>query len=383
MNAVDTLNTLIALTNAGGPRDAQDRKAKTLVANLSPAERAACLEELEREMFPKPPLPRCPGPRKIELASIRGYFELHESVLAEYKTIKPKALPYTLLEGFSAAPTAFVRSGLFNDVPQSETRVFKVLGLTNMTIERSGGALGQNNLQALMLAISKVRDYDEKLGTTVEFNAWEAVETLGWTRSTQSLVRLKQAIDQLRATTVRVMLDEKTQTEEAAPLIARALTSLDDRTKWEIQLTSTLLNALAQYRTFLNFETLAALPNGAATWLYAFIESEPRERTEWDLDDIAEAAGLTSGNRYEIKRKLKAALRTLKAGKVEVKARGKAVYNEERGELVDKGGKLVVRSTSSQIKTFTPPLSAYEFRKTQAGKERVVIYRKTTTEETA
>lgn len=349
---------------------AQDRKAKAYAAELDAGERLQQIEAIDAYIRAVRP----DAERKERLLNIQGIFEMDATVLADYRPIKTRKLPYDLIEGYGAAPTAFVRSGLFNGTGNGQ-RIFKVLGLPHISIERAGNPLGQNHLQTLMLAISLVRDYDEKLGTTVAFKPWDAIRTLGWSKSTQSLKRLKDAIDQLRGTTVRVVLNADSQTEEAAPLIARALTSMDERTSWEVQLTSTLLNALAEYRTFLKFETLAALPNGAASWLYAFLQSEARDKTEWDLEDIAQAAGLTSGNPYEIKRKLKAALETLKAGSTEVKARGKAVYAEGKGELTEQGDRLVVKSTSSTTKTFEPALKAYAFRKTQSGKERVTIER--------
>lgn len=258
----------------------------------------------------------------------------------------PVELGYSLKAGHGVAPTAFVRSGLFGGTTDS---LLTVLGMKNVVVEREGEALTATHLQVMTYLLSLVRSFDADLGAAVKFGAWEAVKTLGWTKATQSLARLRDAIDALAATTIRVI--DGINKQEAAPLVALRRTSLDARDEWTVQLPATLLAHL-RHRTFLALDTLAALPAGAATWLYSFVQSERSNESEWDVSDLAEAAGLTSSNPYEISRKLKTALETLKAGAVETKARG--------------AGGVVV-------KKFRPVLKSFQFRKTADGKQRVSL----------
>jgi hypothetical protein len=300
-------------------------------------------------------------------------------VQAQAQVRTARKLPFELHEGYSASPTALVRTAFFTN-PEPGTQIFKVLGMSNVHVERGQFPMNATHLMVMVYLVSLVREWDEKLGANLVFNAWDALRTMGWSTNKLSLQRLKDAIDCLAGTTVRVYLDFETDRQEAAPMVARRVTEMSKGkySAWEVQLTSTLLNLLSEYHTFLNFETLAALPSGCTTWLYVFIASEKNKESEWDLDDLARLAGLASPNPYTIKSKLKAALETLVRGSVEVKARGAAVRNiEGRGELVDNAnGELVVRSTTSTTKTFSPPLGAFCFRKTQKGKERVKLIKR-------
>lgn len=350
---------------------AQSAKAMRFVAAIDKAERARLKEEAIAYI-------RATRPRLDDLHSpwlrIQGLMEQDLDHIVLDTTSNTKTIPYELYDGHSAAPTAFLRSALFS-YPQSGRQIFKVIGLPNIQVERAGAPLAEGHLQALLYLISLVRDYDAKNGQTVTFNPWDAVRTIGWTKSSQSLRRLTAALEAMQNTKVRIVHDHASETQESAPLIGRILCSMDDRTKWEVQLTATLLNAVAEFRTFLKFETLAALPNGTAFWLYAFIQSEANKKTEWNVEELAEAAGLISTNHYRVRDKLEAALKVLIAGKVEVKARGKAVHTKDRGTLDMRGKKLVVKSMTSKVKTFPPPLKSYSFRKTSTGKDRLVIRR--------
>lgn len=359
------------LKEKGNFYKSQSAKAMRFAAAIDKAERARLKEKVIAHI-------RVIRPRLDDLHSpwlqIQGLMEQdldHISIDAEPTTAK---MPYELHNGHTAAPTAFLRSALFTN-PQSGQQIFRVIGLPNIRVERAGAPLTKGHLQALLYLISLVRDYDIKNGQTVAFNPWDAVRTIRWTKSSLSLRRLITTLEALQEAKVRIVHDLASETQESAPLVGRVLCSMDDRKKWEVQLPATLLTAVAEYRTFLNFETLAALPGGTVFWLYAFIKSEGRKRTEWDVDEIAEAAGLTSKNRYHVRENLKIALDTLVDGKVEIKARGKAVQTKDRGILEMRGKKLVVKSLASTTRAFPPPLKAYEFRRTATGKDRLVIHR--------
>ncbi|MDF3886724.1 RepB family plasmid replication initiator protein [Cupriavidus basilensis] len=245
-------------------------------------------------------------------------------------TLSIKTRSYPLYKGVGAAPPAFVRSPLFaNRDPGNQ--IFGVLGLKQVTVERGEEPLNETHLLALANLISMAESYDEKLGATVTFGPWDAVRTLEWTRSTQSLKRLEDAIEALARTTVRIVR-EGGEAHEAAPLIARRVFS--SRKHWEVQLTATLLAHLNEFRTYVNFSTLKKLPNGASLRLYLFIMSEKATRTEWSLDELAALAGLSSNDTGHVKRKLKAALDVLVDGVRTVKARGKAVKKHPAARAV-------------------------------------------------
>lgn len=294
-------------------------------------------------------------------------------------------LPFEIYEGHTAASTALLRTAFFADA-EPGTRIFQALGMKFVEVERGAVPLNDTHLVVTAYLVSLVRTWDKKLGANLVFNAWDAVRKLGWAVSTLSLQRLKDAIDCLANTTVRVYLhlDEElnfdTEREEAAPMIARRVTEMrkEKYSQWEVQLTSTLLNILGEHHTFLSFETLAALPSGCTTSLYAFVATEKNKISEWDVESLGKICGLTSQSLDETKRALKKALLTLISGSVTVKTRGRAVRDVEgRGELVENSkGELIVRSTGSVTRTFSPPLEAFEFRKTQKGKYRVKLIKR-------
>jgi hypothetical protein len=204
------------------------------------------------------------------------------------------------------------------------------------------------------------------------FNPWDAVRTLRWTHSTLSVKRLRDAIELLSKNTVRIV-DTNFAQEEAAPLVARRAYV---EGKWEIQLTATLLTALERFRTFINFDTLSKLPNGAASRLYLFISSEKSQITEWPLAELAALAGLSSANTGHLKRKMTEALETLKLGSHTVKARGKALQESADAKCETKeDGSKVFRATEKTSVTykFQPILEDFEFRLDRNGKERVAL----------
>lgn len=292
---------------------------------------------------------------------------------------RQRTLPFEIFEGYGASPTALVRTEFFAN-QQPGTQIFKLLGMNMMSVERGKMPLSDTHFVLIVFLVSLVRSWDEELGVNLKFNPWEAVRRMGWSVNTLSLLRLKDAIDRLADTTVCVYRDNETDREEAAPIVARRVTEMDKakRSIWEVQLTSTLLKMVSAHRTYIKFETLAALPAGCATLLYAFIASEKSRESEWDLDDLARLTGLTSSKPAQIKRKLKAALEIMVCGRVEVKPRGEAVRAVEGLGEVDfnSNGELVVRSKTSRTKTFNPSLESYSFRKTQRGKERVILIKR-------
>jgi hypothetical protein len=292
-----------------------------------------------------------------------------DSTPGEPGVVKP--LCYPIYAGCGAAPTALLRSATFSS-PKKGPQVFPVLGIKNVTVERGSEPMDHTNLMTLAYLISLVKTYDTKLGVTITFNPWDAVRTLRWTHSPQSVTRLNDAIELLSKNTVCIV-DTNFVREEAAPFVARrALTGLN----WEVQLTATLLTALERFRTFINFEVLSKLPNGAASRLYLFISSEKSQTTEWPLDALAELAGLSSANSDHRKRKITEALETLKLGSHTVKARGKALkQNADAKCETKKDGSKVFRATEKTSVTykFQPILEAFEFRLDRNGKERVSL----------
>ncbi|WP_124496695.1 hypothetical protein [Burkholderia contaminans] len=168
--------------------------------------------------------------------------------------------------------------------------------------------------------------------------------------------------------------------EEAASLVGRRVTSLmtpeaGKRADWQVQIMATLMNAMQRFHTFVDFRTLAVLPNGAASHLYLLLKSEAIRETDWPVARLAEIAGLTSRSRSHVKAKLTEALEVLACGKVRKSARGKAVHAEGKGVAMgaDKKGKPVFRSTNRQTLGFSPLVKAFSFRIDSRGHERLKI----------
>lgn len=315
------------------------------------------------------------------LAAVQGHLEAsyeepsHEEPTEEERTNEaPRSFKRAAFAGYGAAHPALLRSAVFTDRTPEE-RVFEVLGFKKTAIERAGEPLCLDDLHSLVYAISKVRDWGDQ-GTTVAIDAWQAVVALGWAKNTQSVLRLRASYERMQVTRIRIE-DPETGKGESAPIVGKVTYGNDKKTKWTVQLTSTLLDAIAErYPTFLKLQTLAALPSGAPTWLYGFICSEANEVSTWDEDKLTSFAGLYSGNKHKRRKKLKEALDLMVAGVVEVKARGSAVQSVQRGELTEtKDGRLVLRATSSKLKTFEPVLVGYRFVKTTKGKSRVELHK--------
>lgn len=311
------------------------------------------------------------------LIAVEGYLEASYDEAANEPPANEAARSFKrpAFDGYGAAHPALLRSAVFTDRTHEE-RVFQVLGFKNTTIERVGEPLSLDDLQTLVYSISKVRDWNDQ-GTTLTINAWEAAAILGWAKNSQSVRRLLASYERMQMTRVRVKHDEATDTGESAPIVGKVTYSNDKRTHWTVQLTSTLLDAISErYPSFLKLATMAALPGGAPTWVYGFICSEANEVSTWDEDDLTAMAGLYSGKKDKRRKKLKDALDLMVTGVVEVKARGRAVHNEQRGELTEtKGGWLVLRAKSSKLKTFEPVLVSYRFIKTAKGKNRVELHK--------
>jgi hypothetical protein len=303
------------------------------------------------------------------LVTIQGYLEAADETPAP-----ERSFPRPVHAGYGASHPALLRSAVFTDTCREE-RVFKALGFVGTTIERTGEPLNLDDMHALVYAISKLKNWNSE-GTTIAVDAWEAVVTLGWAKNTQSVRRLLACFERMQMTRIRIE-DQATGSGESSQIVGKVTYAADRRTKWMVHLNSTLLDAIAdRYPTFLKLEALAALPGGAPTWLYGFICSEAREFTTWDEDELTAMAGLTSSNKYKRREKLKCALDTMVAGVVEVKARGRGVHNEHRGELTEnKDGRIVLRSTASKLKTFEPVLVGFRFVKTKGGKSRVELHK--------
>ncbi|THJ45678.1 hypothetical protein E9536_40775 [Burkholderia sp. LS-044] len=195
-----------------------------------------------------------------------------------------------------------------------------------------------------------------------------------------SLRRLYDALEALAGTTIRIREQGVFDVEEAASLIGRRVTSLTvpqagKRADWQVQILATLMNAMQRFRTFIDFRTLAVLPNGAASHLYLLLKSEAGRETEWPVARLAEIAGLTSRSGSHVKAKLTEALEVLVCGKVRKSARGKAVHTEGKGVAMgaDKKGKPVFRSTNRQTLSFSPLVKAFTFRTDSRGQERLKI----------
>ena len=147
---------------------------------------------------------------------------------------KQRTLPFEIFEGYGASPTALVRTEFFAN-QQSGTQIFKLLGMNLMNVERGNLPLNDTHFVLIVFLVSLVRNWDQELGVNLRFNPWDAVRRMGWSVNKLSLQRLKDAIDRLADTTVRVYHDHETDREEAAPMVARRVTEMDKakRITWE------------------------------------------------------------------------------------------------------------------------------------------------------
>lgn len=291
--------------------------------------------------------------------------------------------PFEVHRGYSPVPTHFVRTALFTS-QDSGLRTFKAMGLNGVAVRRNGAPLNETHLQTLTYLSARVTAWNKELGTMVKFSPWEAIKELGWSQNTASLRRLRDALEALAQTEIRVVLDAATDTREDSPLIGKRMTSLDERVLWKVQVMSTFLNAIAEAHMFMSLDTLAVLPKGAPTWLYGFVKTlpdspkgpdgKPRDYSEYGLDELCETAGIHDKCVRQRRHKLKEALTVLQAGKVETLARGKAVVEKGQIELVEtKAGGLRVKSTAVVEKRFEAAIKSFKFVKTSAGVERVQI----------
>lgn len=286
------------------------------------------------------------------------------------------AMGYEVYSGRGVAPTSFLRTATFaSEVPGLQ--LFPVLGMPNVAVERGTQPLDTAHLHVLIYLAAQVREYDPSLGANVTFRPRDAIVALGWTDNGASIRRLRDVLEALAGTTIRIREGDEFDSQEAASVVGRRVTRLEDRSQWEVQLLSTLLRALVRFHTYVDLRMLAVLPNGAATRLYLFLCSERNTESEWDVEKFADIAGLSSANAAHVKRKMAAALQVLVDGVVTKRARGKAVYMPGKGELdFNAKGKLVVSSSRSRLVDFPPVVDSFSFRKDGRGRERVKIVKK-------
>lgn len=283
---------------------------------------------------------------------------------------------YEVYAGRGVAPTSFLRTATFaSEVPGIQ--LFPVLGMPNVAVERGAQPLDTTHLHVLIYLAAQVQEYDPSLGANVTFRPRDAILALGWTDNGASKTRLRDAVEALAGTTIRIREGDEYDTQEAASVVGRRVTRLEDRRQWEVQLLSTLLRALVRFHTYVDLRMLAVLPNGAATRLYLFLCSERNRESEWDVERLAAIAGLSSADAAHLKRKMAAALQVLVDGVVTKRARGKAVYAPGKGELdFNAKGELVACSTSSHLVHFPPVVDCFSFRKDGRARERVKIVKK-------
>lgn len=286
---------------------------------------------------------------------------------------------YEVFSGHGAVPTSFVRTAAFADTTVG-LKIFAVLGMPEVAVERGETPLNLTHLKVLIYLSSMVKSYDSVLGANVTFNPRAVIKALGWSNNNISLRRLYDALEALAATTIRIREYGMFDVEEAASLVGRRVTSLatpkgGKRANWQVQILATLMNAMQRFHTFVDFRTLAVLPNGVASHLYLLLKSEAIRETEWPVARLAEIAGLTSRSRNHVKAKLTEALDVLVCGKVRKSARGKAVYAEGKGVAMgaDKKGKPTFRSSNRQTLSFSPLVKAFSFRTDSRGQERLKI----------
>lgn len=286
---------------------------------------------------------------------------------------------YEVFSGRGAVPTSFVRTAAFADTTVG-LKIFAVLGMPEVAVERGETPLNLTHLKVLIYLSSMVKSYDAVLGANVTFNPRAVIKALGWSNNNISLRRLYDALEALAGTTIRIREQGVFDVEEAASLVGRRVTSLATpeagrRADWQVQILATLMNAMQRFRTFVDFRTLAVLPNGAASHLYLLLKSEARRETVWPVARLAEIAGLTSRSANHVKAKLCEALDVLVCGEVRKSARGRAVHAEGKGVALgaDKKGKPIFRSTSRQTLGFSPLVKAFSFNTDSRGQERVTI----------
>ena len=284
------------------------------------------------------------------------------------------AMKFRVVAGHGVAPTSFLRSKAFTSQAPG-LQLFSVLGMSNVKVERGERPLKESHLKVLIYLCSLVRAFDGKLGAEVKFRPRDAIKVLGWSDNTESLERLQRICEDLRAATLRIRHGDEFDTETAAALVASHTTSLDQRKAgWSVTLPAALLNALQAFRTFVKFDTLAALPNGVPTMLYLFLRSEKSTTSEWDVQELTTVLGMTSTSLPERRRKLTTALEVLTAGVRTVKARGEALQRGNHAvEVVETKEGIGLRATEGILRTFEPVVSAFDFRKNGRGELLVSI----------
>lgn len=352
----------LLLNPQGMNRTEHGLRGMALAYPLGDKKRAELLPKVQAHLR----TPNLPDRVRQALLSLMGYLEQDYSLVVNkikpYMTYTRVKANYGLKPGCSASPTAFIRSGVFSRQDRGELAL-KVLGARNVQIKRRGGVLNETHLQVMLYLVSLVDDYDAKLGTLVQVQPREAVRKLGWCRNNLSVQRLRKALQELSHTHIELVQEVSTGRSTDLTMLANTTTDELEDGCWSVQLLAPMLNMLQDpaNRTYLSLEVLAALPNGAATWLYAFIKSHAMEKTVWDADELAFAAGITKGDPYKRRHALKEALQVLAEGVVVVKARGKAAAG-------------ATGASSGVAKTFPRPLACFRFYK-DAGRHLVELVR--------
>lgn len=290
------------------------------------------------------------------------------------KPLEAIGFRFKLAAGHGVAPTSFLRVGAFTSRLEG-VQIFDVLGMPGVKVERGARPLKESHLMVLIYLLSRVKNYDGRLGACVAFNPWDCVRGLGWSLSTQSLERLVDACDDLQEATLRIAHGDIFDSKTAASLISSHTSSLDNHKRnWTVVLPAALLNALQDYRTFVRFETLSALPRGAARMVYCFLRSEKASESTWDEDAFAAMVGLTSQDPAQRRRKLREALEVLQSGVHTVKPRGEAINAVGRCEIVETKQGIKLRSIGESVtKTFDPVVATFSFKKDRDGTRRVTI----------
>lgn len=109
-----------------------------------------------------------------------------------------------------ALPNVFARSALFvvASVRKGARRVYrrhKVVSLKGVSITYSGDELRQDDEDVFLQILHLARGHE--LGTEVRFSSQSMIRELKWTRNSESVQRLIDSIDRMKASSVSVTID--------------------------------------------------------------------------------------------------------------------------------------------------------------------------------
>ncbi len=142
-------------------------------------------------------------------------------------------------------------------------------------------------------------------------NAREAVKTLGWSVTKHSIEKLKACLDNLCGATLR-RVDENGNREGAAGLVSEWRSVGDDLL--EVKQPESLMSLWQDFAhpTHLNLGNLGLLPEGLASWLYAFLCANDCSRG-FSYEQIHALCGSDSTDPKQFAKDVRAALDKLKA----------------------------------------------------------------------